>query len=74
MAYKGKSLRAIITPGLIGNVLEWYEFSLYGFFASTLPPLFFHSKIKLFPICIYLPALLLDLLCGHLALLFWLLW
>ena len=33
----------IVTPGLIGNVLEWYDFALYGYFAKTLAPLFFPS-------------------------------
>ena len=31
----------IIIPGLIGNILEWYDFSLYGYFASVISSLFF---------------------------------
>lgn len=38
------SLSSIIIPGLIGNILEWYDFALYGYFASILSPLFFPSS------------------------------
>lgn len=31
----------IILPGIIGNILEWYDFSLYGYFASVIASLFF---------------------------------
>jgi len=27
--------------GTIGNVIEWYDFALFGYFASTIAPLFF---------------------------------
>ncbi|MEM7124568.1 MAG: MFS transporter [Pseudomonadota bacterium] len=37
---KRKNLR-IIVAGFIGNVLEWYDFAIYGFFAATLGRLFF---------------------------------
>ena len=32
-----------IAAGFIGNVLEWYDFALYGFFAVTIGKLFFPS-------------------------------
>ncbi|HZF28598.1 MAG TPA: MFS transporter [Gammaproteobacteria bacterium] len=35
------SLRRIVTAGVIGNVLEWYDFAVYGYFAATLGALFF---------------------------------
>ena len=31
----------IILPGRIGNILEWYDFSLYGYFASIISELYF---------------------------------
>jgi hypothetical protein len=27
-------LRPIVLPGTIGNVLEWYDFGVYGYFAT----------------------------------------
>lgn len=30
-----------IMPGIVGNILEWYDFSLYGYFASIISSLFF---------------------------------
>ena len=38
--FRGKTLLA----GAIGNVLEWYDFALYGYFASVLATLFFPSE------------------------------
>ena len=35
--------RAVIASGL-GNVMEWYDFGIYGYFASSLSSLFFPSK------------------------------
>jgi MFS transporter, MHS family, proline/betaine transporter len=35
------SLRRIVTAGVIGNVLEWYDFAVYGFFAPILAAQFF---------------------------------
>lgn len=31
----------IVAAGLVGNILEWYDFALYGFFAPTIGTLFF---------------------------------
>lgn len=35
------TLRRIVTAGVIGNVLEWYDFAVYGFFAPILAAQFF---------------------------------
>jgi MFS transporter, MHS family, proline/betaine transporter len=46
MAVKKQPLFKVVIPGLIGNVLEWYDFALYGYFASIISPLFFPSDNK----------------------------
>ena len=33
--------------GSIGNVLEWYEFAVYGFLAPIMSPLFFPADAGL---------------------------
>jgi MHS family proline/betaine transporter-like MFS transporter len=33
--------RRVIAAGMIGNVLEWYDFSVYGFFATAIGQAFF---------------------------------
>jgi len=33
--------RRVIVTGMIGNVLEWYDFAVYGFFAATIGQEFF---------------------------------
>ena len=33
-----------ITAGLIGNVMEWYDFAIYGYFAAILGKLYFPSE------------------------------
>ena len=38
---KKPSTGRIILIGLIGNVMEWYDFAVYGFFASVIGKLFF---------------------------------
>jgi MFS transporter, MHS family, proline/betaine transporter len=38
------TLRRVVSAGVIGNVLEWYDFAVYGYFASTLGMLFFPSS------------------------------
>ena len=40
-AHSDKKIVKIVTPGLIGNILEWYDFALYGYFAHIISPLFF---------------------------------
>lgn len=37
------SLKRVVTAGVIGNVLEWYDFAVYGFFAPVLAAQFFPS-------------------------------
>ena len=33
--------RRVIAAGMIGNVLEWYDFAIYGYFASQIGRQFF---------------------------------
>ena len=35
--------RRVILAGLIGNVMEWYDFAIYGYFATVIGHLFFPS-------------------------------
>ena len=37
----GSEYRKAITAGVIGNVLEWYDFGVYGYLVPTLSALFF---------------------------------
>jgi MFS transporter, MHS family, proline/betaine transporter len=39
-----RSFRAAIA-GAIGNAMEWYDFTVYGFFAATIGSLFFPLKV-----------------------------
>ncbi len=41
------TLRRVITAGVIGNVLEWYDFAVYGFFAPILAAQFFPSDDRM---------------------------
>ena len=34
----------VILAGLIGNVMEWYDFAVYGYFATVIGRLFFPSS------------------------------
>lgn len=43
---KGKRETATIA-GIIGNIIEWYDFALYGFMATILSTLFFPSKDRI---------------------------
>ncbi|MGD2033338.1 MAG: MFS transporter [Gammaproteobacteria bacterium] len=36
--------RRIVFSGLIGNTMEWYDFSVYGYFAAIIAPQFFPSS------------------------------
>jgi MFS transporter, MHS family, proline/betaine transporter len=38
-----QSLKKTIAIGLIGNILEWYDFTVYGYMAAVIAPLFFPS-------------------------------
>jgi MHS family proline/betaine transporter-like MFS transporter len=37
-------LRRVILAGLIGNVMEWYDFAIYGYFAGIIGTQFFPSS------------------------------
>ncbi|MEM8731227.1 MAG: MFS transporter, partial [Pseudomonadota bacterium] len=41
---QGKKSNRVIVAGITGNVLEWYDFAVYGFFAPILARLFFPSE------------------------------
>ena len=36
--------KRVIAAGLSGNVLEWYDFAVYGFFAATIGHMFFPTE------------------------------
>ncbi len=36
--------RKVILAGLIGNIMEWFDFAIYGYFASIIGTLFFPSN------------------------------
>lgn len=36
-----------VTAGVVGNIVEWYDFALYGFMASVLAGLFFPNEDRL---------------------------
>ena len=36
--------RGVILAGAIGNVLEWYDFAVYGYFATAIGRVFFPSE------------------------------
>ncbi|MGH6880046.1 MFS transporter [Hypericibacter sp.] len=38
-----RSRRRVVAAGIVGNVMEWYDFSVYGFFARTIGNLYFPS-------------------------------
>jgi len=41
------SPRKILLPAVIGNILEWYDFALYGYFATIIAKLFFPTDNKI---------------------------
>jgi MHS family proline/betaine transporter-like MFS transporter len=43
MKERAWTLKRVVTAGVIGNVLEWYDFAVYGFFAPILAAQFFPS-------------------------------
>jgi MFS transporter, MHS family, proline/betaine transporter len=36
--------RRVVVAGIIGNVMEWYDFAIYGYFARTIGNLYFPSE------------------------------
>src|SRR5215831_6691817 len=45
-ATTGAENRRAVIAGTIGNVLEWYDFGVYGYFATTISQLFFPGEDK----------------------------
>lgn len=43
---KSSFFNKLIIPGILGSILEWYDFALYGFLAPILAQLFFPSNSK----------------------------
>lgn len=43
MASRKPSSRRVVAAGLVGNVLEWYDFAVYGYLAPAIGYLFFPS-------------------------------
>ena len=41
---RAKSTSRVLLAGLIGNVMEWYDFAIYGYFATTIGKEFFPSS------------------------------
>ena len=39
-----RARRRVVAAGIIGNVMEWYDFSVYGYFARTIGNLYFPSE------------------------------
>ena len=38
------STRRVVAAGTIGNLLEWYDFAIYGYFAATIGRVFFPAE------------------------------
>ncbi|MBT5541013.1 MAG: MFS transporter, partial [Alphaproteobacteria bacterium] len=43
-------MRKTLLPCMIGNIIEWYEFMLYGYFATVIGTLFFPPMEGLYPL------------------------
>ncbi|MEM7147878.1 MAG: MFS transporter [Verrucomicrobiota bacterium] len=41
---KGDGTKRVVLAGLVGNVMEWYDFAVYGYFASVIGAQFFPSE------------------------------
>ncbi len=41
---KPPSTRRVVAAGMIGNLLEWYDFAIYGYFAATIGRVFFPAQ------------------------------
>jgi MHS family proline/betaine transporter-like MFS transporter len=39
-----RTRRRVVAAGIAGNVMEWYDFSVYGFFARTIGNLYFPTE------------------------------
>ena len=40
----GRNLGAVALAGIVGNVMEWYDFAVYGYFAAVIGTLYFPSR------------------------------
>ena len=40
------NIRSLLA-GFVGNILEWYDFTVYGFFATVIGSLFFPSEDRI---------------------------
>src|SRR4030095_8373871 len=49
--------RRAVVAGTIGNVLEWYDFGVYGYLATTMSQLFFPGDDKTLSLLKALPSL-----------------
>jgi MHS family proline/betaine transporter-like MFS transporter len=43
-ANTAEGARKAVTSGAIGNVIEWYDFAVYGYFATVIATQFFPSE------------------------------
>ena len=44
LAAKTTAHRRLVLAGIIGNVLEWYDFAVYGYSAAVVARLFFPAS------------------------------
>lgn len=44
--YKTRSDIRMLVSGSVGNILEWYDFAVYGYMAKVIAPLFFPTEDK----------------------------
>ena len=39
-----RARRRVVAAGIAGNVMEWYDFAVYGYFVRTIGQLFFPTE------------------------------
>jgi hypothetical protein len=52
-AMNSTSRYRIVAAGIIGNVLNWYDFAIYGYFAAAIGGHFFLSPGHVFTCCCF---------------------
>jgi hypothetical protein len=57
--------RKAVIAGTIGNVLEWYDFGVYGYLATTMSQLFFPGEDRPYHCSRPLPSSALASSCGR---------
>src|SRR5215472_1725683 len=62
---KPPSMRRMIVAAMIGNVLEWFDFVVYGFFAVTIAEVFFPTHDPTVSLLSPGAPLRLPILSGH---------